>query len=193
MAETNVADKPKDETPGKVEPAKDKTPEETLDEEIAVFEPVEKAVDRKLTYLGDTRTYVQHEMGFLTKLKFFRLLAKTIRLSASDDEGGVSEFLNEFFSPGAISNQNAMVTGLLQLIEHSPEFIEEAYCYALSVPLEEQAWAYGAFETLSDDEGLDILDVFVAQNGKAMRDFFTQKLPKIGKRLQTMIGQEKEQ
>lgn len=165
----------------------DKTPEdEKLDEEIAVFEPVEKAVDRKLTYNDEERTYVQHEMGFMTKIRFTKLLATSVR-QATETEG--VDFLGEFLSPGQIENPDAMINGLLRLVETTPEFIEEAYCYALNVPPQDRPWAMAAFENLSDEEGLDILETLVAQNGESIRDFFTQKLGRIGKRLQAVMNQ----
>lgn len=174
-AETNISAKA----------VEDKSPEQELDEEIAVFEPVEKAVDRKLELNGETRTYVQHEMGFMTKLKFLRLLSNSIR-QATEEEGS-TDFLSDFFGAGEIENPDAMLNGLLRLVEAVPEFIEEAYCYALNVPTKDHSWAILAFENLSDEEGLDILDVLVAQNGVAIRDFFTQKLPKLGKRVQKIM------
>lgn len=170
--------------------------EKALEEQIEVFEPIAQAVDRVLSYGGQTRKYVQHEMGFLTKLKFFRLLSQTIRMASEDVEGGTSAFLDELFSSAAqedTESTNAIFGGILRLVELSPDFIEEAYMYALSVPPEDRAWAQLALENLTDDEGLDILEVFVAQNGESIRDFFMKRLRKIGKRLGQVMNQGDQQ
>lgn len=170
--------------------ANKKEPETKLEDDIAVFEPVEKAVDRKLTYEGVDRTYVQHEMGFMTKIKFFRLLSGTIR-QATETEG--TDFINEFLNPGPVQDTDAMFNGLLRLIEVAPDLIEQTYYFALNIPVEDRPWAQAAFENLSDDEGIDILVVLVAQNGQAMRDFFIQKLPKVGKRVTALINPAQDQ
>src|SRR5687767_1309677 len=112
-----------------------------LDEQIEVFEPTPIAVDRVLKHpiSGEEKKYVQHEMGFLTKLKFFRLLSGTLRISAESEEGGLSEVIEEIFiaiqSDADMTVSNSMVASVLRLVETAPDFIEETYMYALSVPI----------------------------------------------------------
>lgn len=182
--------------------SKVKTADEELNEQIAVFEPTPKAVDRILTNpdSDESRKYVQHEMGFLTKIKFFRVLAQTIRLAGQADlsdptSGGVADLVDLFLQEGGLdtASANTMITGLLKLIELSPGFIEEAYMYALSVPPEDWSWAQKALDGLDDETGIEILEVFVGQNGPAIRDFFVKRLPKIGKQINQLTNQDTEQ
>ncbi len=178
-----------DKTSEKIKQAEEQ--QEQLDKEIEVFEPVALAVDRTLEFGGQTKTYTQHEMGFMTKLKFFQLLSGTIRLASEDTEGGTSAFLDEIFGSldqSGPSSANAMFGGLMRLVELSPEFIENAYMFALSVPVNERDWAKAALENLTDEEGIDILETFVAQNAESIHDFFTKHLARIGKRVATMFG-----
>jgi hypothetical protein len=175
-----------------------KEAEQKLDEEINLLDSVALAVDRELTLGGETRTYVQHEMGFLTKIKFFRLLSSTIRRASEDTEGGTSAFLNELFGTlgeerDRMESANAMFGGILRLVELAPEFIEEAYMYALNVPIQERNWAIAALEELDDDEGIDILEVFVAQNGESIHDFFTKRLKNLGQRIGQVFGAQEQQ
>ncbi len=178
--------------------AQEKTEEEKLDEQIAVFEPVAKSVKRKLNnpVYNEQREYVQHEMGFLTKLKFFRLMSNTIRLSAEGSgSSGVADVLGELMDAGSggVGNPESLLEGILRLVELSPDFITETYIYALGAKPEDELWLRDALEALDDDTGLDILDVFVAQNGESIYDFLTKKLPKVGKRIQHVARLDQEQ
>lgn len=168
-----------------------------LDEQIAVFEPVATSVERKLIHpdTKEEKVYVQHEMGYMTKLKFFRLLSGTIRLASSESQGGIGEFISETF--GDVSNliaqgfskeeaeslaSNQFISTILKLVELVPEFMEESYVLMLGVRPTDHDWAIEALDSLDDEEGIDILDTFVAQNGKAIRRFFDRHLRRVAAR-----------
>lgn len=170
-----------------------------IEEQIEVFEPVKKAVDRVLTHpdTNEKKTFVQHEMGFMTKLKFFRLLSGTLRLASESDaqangSGGVAVFLQE--TVGNIQNMedanatNEFLVTMMRLIELVPEFAEELYLLALNVRPSDQVWATEALGEIDDDLGEDILVTFIAQNGKSITDFFGKRLRRIGKRINHEIN-----
>ncbi len=183
---------------------------EEVDEQVEVFEPVALSVERKLTHpdTGEERTFIQHEMGFLTKLKFFRLLSGTIRLAADDMGQGFGDFLNDLFGSDQVNSdsirdtlgqeggEEQIIVLITRLVELVPDFIEETYVLALNARPQERVFVIESLDSLSDDEGFDILDVFIAQNGKAIRRFFDQHLRKISKRfaesLQLGEGTEQE-
>lgn len=160
--------------------------ETELNDIIDLFD-VSSAVDRTLKHpdTDEEKSFIQHEMSFMTKLKFFRLLSGTIRIAAEADnpQGGVSSFLDETLGglSGDFDNPNEFITTILKLVELVPDFAEETYLYALNVKRNDYGWATEALECLDDDEGIDILEVFVAQNGPSIKDFFTKRLPKVGK------------
>lgn len=170
-----------------------------VDEQIEVFEPVAKAVDRVLTHpeTGEQKTFVQHELSFLPKLKFIRLLSGTLRMSSTDEQGGIGVFISEAIAGLQSQNQQEMasefLTTILALAELAPDFMEEAIILALSVKPEDQAWAIEAIQNLDDNQGLDIVEVFIAQNGASLRDFFTKRLSKIGARLNQELAVEEQQ
>lgn len=164
--------------------------EPTIDEQIKLLD-VPKAVDVVLKdpVTDEERTYVQHELGFLPKLKLFRLLSGTIRLATENDSGGAEQFVNEALgsTAGQISSEG-FIEMMMKLVELAPDFIDEAYLLILKVPLEEQEWARKALDELDDEQGLKIIDTFIAQNGQSLRDFFTKRLASLQKRATTEFG-----
>jgi hypothetical protein len=164
--------------------------EAKVDEELEILDPVAKAVERTLTHPdGSEKTFIQHELAFLPKLRFLRLLSGTIRVAAANEQGGVGAFISDALG----SVQDGIGTGefletLLKLVELVPDFIDEAYVMALNVKPEDQLWATEALEQIDDELGMDILDTFITQNGKALRNFFTQRLAKAGQRLTQTVG-----
>ena len=176
------------------EKAASKKAEKVEEDELEVFESVASSVTRTLTHpiTEESREFSQHELGFIPKTKFFRLASKTLRIAA-DEGDGVNSLIGEVFSTGVegIDNEQ-MILGIMRLVELSPEFLEEAFLYALNVKPSEREWVLQTLDTLNDDEGLEIIDVFIAQNGEAIKSFLP-KLQKIGKRLSKTIEVDTEQ
>lgn len=173
-----------------------------LEEQIQVFEPVSRAVQRELEHpSGDKKTYIQKELGFLAKLRFFKLLSGTLRLASDNSEGAnPAEFLQEAFGdvigPDGLQTQEdsagAFIGAVMRLVELVPDFIEESYVIILNVPIEEKVWAFEALETLDDETGIDILETFVAQNSKAIKRFFDKHLRRVGQRISQEIKIEED-
>jgi hypothetical protein len=179
-----------------------KAPEvkDELEKQIEVLEPVAKVVERKLKLDGEERTFVQHEMSFFSKIKFFRLMSGTLRLATEQDGGqggGVADLIQEaFVGAQQLGNQevaNVFLDAVLRLVELAPDFLEETYLLALNVKPEQTLWVSQAFQELDDEVGIDILDTFVAQNGKAISDFFSKRLGKLTKRVQEFIPAAQDQ
>jgi hypothetical protein len=120
-------------------------------------------------------------------MKFFRLVSGTLRLAA---EQGETNLVNELFGGIDSVDNDAMVMGILRLVELSPDFLEEAFLYALNIKPADHQWALEAFEVIDDETGADIIDVFIAQNGPAVRDFLTEKLPKMGKKMGILLNNQ---
>lgn len=165
-----------------------------LKEQIEVLEPVAKVVERKLKLDGEERTFIQSELSFFSKIKFFRLLSGTLRLATQEEGGqggGVADLLQEaFVGAQQLGNQeiaNVFLDAILRLVELAPDFLEETYLLAFNVKPEQTLWVAQALQNIDDEEGVDILDTFVAQNGKAISDFFSKRLGKLSKRVQEFI------
>ncbi len=171
-----------------------------IKEQIEVLEPVAKVVERKLTLDGEERVFIQSELSFFSKIKFFRLLSGTLRLATEQDGGqggGVADLLQEaFIGAQQLGNQevaNVFLDAILRLVELAPDFLEETYLLAFNVKPEQTLWVSQALQNLDDEEGVDILDTFVAQNGKAISDFFSKRLGKLSKRVQQFIPTQEPQ
>jgi hypothetical protein len=81
----------------------------------------------------------------------------------------------------------------MELIGYTPEFLSECYCLFLDVPHRDKGWFKEVIEKkydpennqwgLSEEAGLEIIELFVHQNYEDMRRFFLERLPKIAKRV----------
>jgi hypothetical protein len=191
---------PEEEVAQEVEEAQEDEATKELDEQIEVFEPVAKVVDRTLVHpvTNEEKTFVQKEMGFMAKLKFFRLLSGTLRLASDTQGANPAEFLQEAFGEvvgpdgeiaASVDTTGSWLTAVMRLVELAPDFLEDSYILILGVKPEDQAWALEALESLDDDEGVDILETFIAQNGKAIRRFFDKHLRRVGQTISREIGQ----
>lgn len=172
--------------------------EKELDEQIRVFEPIAIVVEREITHPdGTKKVFIQKELSFMNKIRFLRLLSGTIRLAAEaggtsvagifqDTFGDMQDVINQGFNPDNAEDivANQFISTVLRLVELAPDFLEELFLIALDVPKKESEikWALEAFETLDDDEGFSILDTIVAQNSKAIKDFFTERIATTAKR-----------
>lgn len=175
-------------------------PKDEIDEQIEVFEPAptRKAVERTFTHPdGTEKVFVQKELGFLNKTRFFRLLAGTLRL-ASETEDNPTDFLQQAFGDvigpdgEALGDTGSFVTALFHLVELVPDFLEQSYVLILQVKPEDQVWFLAALEEIDDETGVDIIDVFVAQNGKSIRNFFDKRLRNLGKRISQELNLNQE-
>jgi hypothetical protein len=175
-------------TTAKKEEVKDET-----QEEIEIFEAVAKSVKRTLVHpeTGEKKEFSQHELAFIPKMKFFRLVSGTLRLAA-ENEGGAN-LIAEILGGVDAGDNDSMVLAILRLVELSPDFLEEAFLYALNVKPVDHQWVLEALETIDDETGADIIDVFIAQNGPAVHDFLTERLPKMGKRVGSLLNTTQEQ
>lgn len=160
-------------------------------DELEVFESVAASVERKLTNpeTGEEKVFSQHELAFIPKTKFFRLASSTIRIAA-DEGDGVNSLIGDVFTEGAegIDNEQ-MVLGIMRLVELSPNFLEEAFMYALNVKPKDREWFYESLESIDDETGLDIIEVFIAQNAESVKNFLP-KIQRIGQRISKTINTE---
>ena len=165
-----------------------------LDEQIEVFRPTAKAVDRTFTHplTGEEKTWTQTEMGFMPKIRFFRLLAGTLRLASDTKGGSPMDFIQEAFGEAELTDENlqasTFVNGIIQLVELAPDFLEESFVLVLNVKPQDEAWFYECLEGLDDETGIDIIEVAIGQNGAAIRRFFDKHLRRMGQTISREVG-----
>jgi hypothetical protein len=81
----------------------------------------------------------------------------------------------------------------MELIGYAPDFLSDFYAIALDVPMGgERNWFKDVIEQpyrpsddrwgMSEDMGIEIIEIFIDQNYEDIRRFFTERLPRIAKR-----------
>lgn len=170
-----------------------------LEEQIEVFEPRTSPVKRVLVHpeTGDKKEFIQQELGYMAKLRFFRLVSGTLRIAAERDGNSVSDTVSGVIEGNELSVDSFGGSGFLEtilyLVELSPDFMENLYVLSLNVKPKDDKWVREAFETLNEDEGLDILELFVEQNGKSIKNFFVKRLRGVGQKIQATIADDPEE
>jgi hypothetical protein len=150
--------------------------------------------------------YIQHKLGYMARMRFFALVGNTIadaiKAGGSISFGGSSDI---FSGGGSLRSRAAQLSTedfadaasfmalALQLIAFAPDFLLDCYVIILDVPAAERTWAKMVFEQpydpdndhwgLSEDTGLEIIEVFIDQNYEDIRDFFVVKLPRLAQRV----------
>lgn len=139
------------------------------------------------------RMYVQRPLSYFGKIEVFGLLGETIDKAMKDGMSVDSVLqVGDVFMGGG-GSADGLIGGIARLAMYAPDLLMELYCISLAVPRGERDWVKSVWERseaeggLNDDDGLEILAVFVAQNGEALRDFFTQKMPGVAESLVTLF------
>lgn len=151
---------------------------------------------------GDSDTYsdyVQRKMPYVTRLRFFALVSKTIaealKAGAVLDLGdGTMRERVTALTQQDITDASSFMTLAFQLISYSPEFLTECYMLWLDIPREERRWARGLlssdWEPETDKWGLreemseGMIETFIDQNYEDLRRFLLETLPRLFNRAQ---------
>lgn len=153
--------------------------------------------------LVESRVYVQRPLSFFGKMQWFSLVGEVIDKSISGDEG--LRLSSLFDMPGRggelrasdFREADTFVQGVGKILVHAPDFLEKSYCIWLGVPDFEQDWAKAIMNEpadrggLSDDDGLEIVEVFIDQNWESLEAFFREKIASLRARIQSHQTEEK--
>jgi hypothetical protein len=172
----------------KEEKEPERTPQQILEDLGIKEEPkVRKIVDAQ----GNDREYVQKPLSFVGKIQFLSYIGEVLDKAMS---GQNALQLNSLFdvpvrgdvlSAQDFADAQTFVQAIGKLLVYAPDFLPKSYCIWLRVPEYERDWAIAAMEeSLSDEEGLDIIETFIDQNWETLQGFFAEKLPRVSKRLQ---------
>jgi hypothetical protein len=180
--------------------------ERELDDQLEILDPINAAPKTwKLHHPDDPKDgkeFVQRELTYTNKLRFFRLLSSTIRLAAESDDGkGLEDLLADVIGEGGLGGLNRQgmsadqlasqfAASIMRLIELAPEFVTDLYILMLQPKASDRDYLRGALEELDDDTGFEMLELFVAQNAKALQRFFVLHLRRVGERVQEALKAE---
>jgi hypothetical protein len=178
---------------GAADPAKpDEEPEDVVD----VLRP--KAAPKQWTFGPEDMplVFIQRPLSFIQKMQWFSLVGGVLdKAMSGDNPVSVNELLT---NPAAgrrgmtledFRDADTFVRAIGKLVVHAPKFVTDSYCIWLGVPehqtkIVSEVMAYPAEEGgLTDDQGLEIIEVFIDQNYDALADFFGDKIGALQRRV----------
>lgn len=146
---------------------------------------------------GTYREYTQRPLGFLAKMQWFSLVGEVLDKSMSGEDAlSINSLLSAPAGRGGtlsmsdFRDADTFVQAVGKLLIHAPDFLVKSYCIWLSVPDYEQDFVASVMALpaeqggLSDDDGLEIIEIFIDQNYEALDSFFREKLSRIRTRIQ---------
>lgn len=177
------------------EPKAQEAPQQEEDV-VDVLVPKASSVRWEIGPDGARRAYVQRPLSFIAKMQWFSLVGEVLDKALSG-EGGMS--LNSLFSapgrPGELTmadfrDADTFVQAISKLLSAAPDFLVKSYCIWLAVPdyerdLVAELMALPPDEGgLTDEQGIEIIEVFIDQNYEALDRFFRDLVGRLGKRVQ---------
>lgn len=141
--------------------------------------------------------YTQRPLSFLGKMQWFSLVGDVLDKSMSGPNGvSVNELLSGpgdrtgNFSLADFRDADQFVRALGKLVVYAPDFIEKSFCIWLGVPDYQRTVVIEVMQRheteggLSDDQGLEIIEVFIDQNYDALADFFGGRVGRLRQRVE---------
>ena len=149
--------------------------------------------------------YTQLPLGFMAKNRMFSLIGRTMSMAIRSTGGSVGGMDDVFGSGGGtlvergrrlgardFQDASQFFTLAMELIGYAPDFLSDFYAIALDIPAGERGWFRELIERpyrpdddqwgMSEDMGIEIIEIFIDQNYEDIRRFFTEKLPGVAKR-----------
>lgn len=165
-----------------------------------VVDVLRPKVEPKEWHLGPESSplvYIQRPLSFIQKMQWFSLVGGVLEKAMSGDNAvSVNELLNApgnprvgGFNMADFRDADNFVRAIGKLIVHAPTFLTDSFCIWLNVPetqrkLAAEVMAFPPEEGgLSDDDGLEIIEIFIDQNYDALADFFGDKIASLQRRV----------
>lgn len=185
--------------------AKAKTAAEQSVEEVEAIDPTYEVREYTLGVGDDASTYTQKPLTFLRRMRFFALVGSTIRqATAVGGAGAVSDLLSgssiseraRQLGSSDMRDAESFINLAASLLVFVPDFLEDAYCELLSIPMDERPKAKHYMELskeeggLSDEDGMLIIQTFIDQNWEPIADFFGHEIPSLWKQIRSKTTEE---
>lgn len=185
---------------------------EEAEEAMEILEPLVEAkrwVIGKPPEQGGKSTeysvYTQMPLGYMARNRMFSLIGRTMSAAIKSTGGSVGGMEDVFGAGGGTLIERGRRLGsrdfqdasqffslAMELVGYAPDFLDDFYCIALEVPIGERGWFREVIEQphrpdddkwgLAEDDGLEMIEIFIDQNYEDIRRFFTERLPRIGRR-----------
>lgn len=145
--------------------------------------------------LGVKYEYMQEELSFVNKMRWYSLVGEALDKAMGGPDPLTINHLLDAPATGSLSldtfrDADTFLKAIGKLISYSPDFLERSICIWLSVPEYEQPRFREVLAQppskggLSDDEGLDILALFIEQNYESIERFFREKIGQLRRQIQ---------
>lgn len=142
------------------------------------------------------REYVQRPLSFIGKMQWFALVGDVLDKAMSGPNG--LNLGNLFTAPDNVGNlrpedfreADTFVQAIGKLLAVAPDFLVKSYCIWLNVPDYEKDMMEEIMKLspdqggLTDDQGIEIIEVFIDQNYEALDVFFREKFRGLVNRVQ---------
>jgi hypothetical protein len=175
------------------QPAAEKPQEDLLD----IIQPKSEPKTWKIASQGFEREYVQRELSFIGKMQWFSLVGEVLEKAMSGDNAlslnnllTTPEARGQSLTMQDFRDADTFVQAVGKLLVYAPDFLEKSFCIWLGVPDYEQEVVKQIMASptteggLSDDQGLEIIEIFIDQNYGAIEGFFREKVAALQKRVQ---------
>ena len=150
--------------------------------------------------------YTQMPLGYMARNRMFSLIGRTMSAAIKATGGSVGGMEDVFGAGGGtlvergrrlgsrdFQDASQFFTLAMELVGYAPDFLADFYAIALDIPVGgERAWFREVIEQpyrpdddkwgLSEDDGIEMIEIFIDQNYEDIRRFFTERLPRIGRR-----------
>ena len=149
--------------------------------------------------------YTQLPLGYMARNRMFSLIGRTMSAAIKSTGGSVGGMEDVFGAGGGtlvergrrlgardFQDASQFFTLAMELIGYAPDFLSDFYSIALEVPIGDRGWFRDVIEMpyrpeddrwgMSEDMGIEVIEIFIDQNYEDIRRFFTERLPKIAKR-----------
>ena len=160
--------------------------------------------------------YTQLPLGYMARNRMFSLIGRTMSAAIKSTGGSVGGMDDVFGAGGGTLIERGRRLGARDFQDASQFFTlameldrlrtrlpVDFYAIALDVPIGERGWFRDVIESpyrpdddrwgMSEDVGIEIIEIFIDQNYEDIRRFFTERLPKIGQRASQREQEHKEE
>jgi hypothetical protein len=182
-----------------VKPENNGTPKQENEEDEDILDILQPKAEPKTWVIGKddyAREYVQKPLSFIAKMQWFSLVGDVLDQALSGPDG--MHLGNLFAAPGGGSfapqdfrEADTFVQAVGKLLAVAPDFLVNSYCIWLNVPDYERPAVAEIMKLppdeggLTDEQGMEIIEVFIDQNYEALDSFFRDSLGRLQKRVQT--------
>lgn len=142
------------------------------------------------------RTYIQRPLSFIAKMQWFSLVGEVLDKALS----GPNKMSMNSLLTGApttrgqltiadFTDADTFVQALGKLLSHAPEFLLDSYVIWLGVPDTEKDLTKQILSLpeedggLSDEQGIEIIEIFIDQNYDALDAFFRKRIGELRRRV----------